>query len=369
MATPLCSYFGNCGGCSLQHIDYNQQLENKKLFLQKSINFEDVQAFSDKEYYYRNRMDLIFTKGGVGFRQKNNWANIVDIEKCVIAGETINKLITEIRTFFKDSDYFDIKRKTGTFRFAVIRTPSDDSSISFVLNENSTRLADAVEKIKEFSKTTSSNDVLITYVPSHTDESTSSEFFVVKGKDMLSEGLLGRSFSYSSQGFFQNNTLMAEKMQKYTNELLQKYDDTKRSFLLDLYGGVGTFGIINAELFKEVTIVESFKGCVDSAELNIKQNSVSNVKSIVLDAEKLKKLTLRTPLFVITDPPRSGMGQKAIDELNRIKPLVIIYVSCNITELAKELHKFKNYRIKSAALFDLFPQTNHCETIVELVLN
>ncbi len=368
MATPLCEYFGKCGGCSLQNVDYNQQVENKKRFLQKSIDFEDVKVFSDKEYFYRNRMDLIFTKHGIGFRQKNNYAQVVDIEKCVIADEKLNILISEVRKFFKNTDYFDLKRKSGTFRFAVIRTPSEDSSISFVLNEDSTRLSDAIEKITEFSKITSANNIIVTYVPCNTDESISSEFFLVKGNDNLTETLIGKKFSYSAQGFFQNNTVMAEKMQMYCSELLKSYE-TKNAYLLDLYAGVGTFGIINAELFKEITIVESFKGCIDSAEINIKENNVKNAKAIMLDAEKIKRLTLKTPLFVINDPPRSGMHNKTIEELNRIKPQVIIYVSCNINQLAKELVKFKRYRIKSAALFDLFPQTNHAEAIIELELS
>jgi len=79
-------------------------------------------------------------------------------------------------------------------------------------------------------------------------------------------------------------------------------------------------------------------------------------------------MSLSSPLFVVTDPPRSGMDVKTIYHLNEVKPKVIIYISCNIEQLAKDLPKFKNYKLKSAALFDLFPQTPHCEGVVELVL-
>jgi len=87
----------------------------------------------------------------------------------------------------------------------------------------------------------------------------------------------------------------------------------------------------------------------------------------LLDAKNLKKLKFIQPLFVITDPPRSGMHPKTIEQLNILKPEIILYVSCNVEQLAKDIIKLKDYKIKSAAIFDLFPQTNHIEVIIELV--
>jgi 23S rRNA (uracil1939-C5)-methyltransferase len=89
---------------------------------------------------------------------------------------------------------------------------------------------------------------------------------------------------------------------------------------------------------------------------------------VLLDAMQLKKLDLPDSLFVITDPPRSGMHEKTIEQLKKLRPKVIVYVSCNVVQLGKDLPKFKDYRIRSAALFDLFPQTPHSEAVVELVL-
>jgi 23S rRNA (uracil-5-)-methyltransferase RumA len=367
MREPLCPYFGKCGGCSTQHLPYELQLENKKALLKRNINSEEIKVFHGNEFYYRNRMDMIFHAGGIGFREKQKWQNIVNVEKCVISNEKLNTLMSEVREYFKDADYFDIKKKTGTFRYAVIRTPQEDSSISFVLNSDSPRINEAVDKIKEFAKATKANNIIITYVPSNTDMSISSDFFVVKGKDMLKESFLGKEFLYSVQGFFQNNHEVANMMHEYVNGLLQQHDRTY-TYLLDLYAGVGTFGIINSELFKQVTIIESVKECIDAANVNIEKNGVKNAKAMVLDAMQLRKVLLSTPLFVITDPPRSGMHPKTIQQLNELTPKVIIYISCNVEQLGKDLPKFKEYKIKSAALFDMFPQTNHCEAVVELIL-
>jgi len=374
MVEPLCQYFGQCGGCASQHIAYDVQLDNKKKQLAHSIQVEldSIQVFSDKEYFYRNRMDMMFTPRGIGLRKKGDWRNCIDIEKCVIANEKLNELIKEIRHNFQNVDFFDVKKNQGTYRYVVIRTPgtkeSSTSSISFVLNEDSTKTGEAIDKIKHYAKTSSAENIVVTYVPKQTDMSISEEFFVVKGKDMLTENYLDKEFTYSIQGFFQNNTPMAEKMHEYVHELCRKHASQELT-LLDLYAGVGTFGINNCKFFKNLFIIESDKHCVAAARINIEKNKIENADIIEMDAMQLKKVELPDKnLFVITDPPRSGMHPKTIDQLNKLRPKVIIYISCNIEQLGKDLPKFKDYQLKSSAMFDLFPHTPHVEAIVELVL-
>jgi 23S rRNA (uracil1939-C5)-methyltransferase len=369
MTDQKCPFFNQCGGCSSQHISYEMQVDNKAKQLASFIGVQKdtIQVFSDKEFHYRNRMDFIFHPRGLGLRQKGDWKHIVDIDRCIISDERLNVLLKEVREYFKSVDAFDVRRHNGTYRYAVIRTPTNDSSISFVLNDDSTRLGDAVGKIKEFAKHTTANNIAITYVPAQTDMSISSEFYMVKGIDMLNEDYLTKKFKYSVQGFFQNNTLMAEKMQEYVNGVLQKYE-TPDHTLLDLYCGVGTFGICNSKLFKNVVMVESDQNCIDAAILNIKENDATNCEAILLDATNIKKLEMSEKLFIITDPPRSGMHPKTIEQIKKLKPKVMIYISCNIQQLGKDLEKFKGYNIKSVAMFDLFPQTPHVEAIVELVI-
>ena len=252
-------------------------------------------------------------------------------------------------------------------RHALIRaTSAGDTAISFVLNEDSSKKELMTEKIKEFALNSSANNIQISFLEAEHDESTSDRFITIKGNEYLNEILCSKKFNFPIQGFFQNNTPMAEKMHEYIHTLLQQYPTTKAS-LLDLYGGVGTFGIINADLFKDVTIIESVSPAILYANQNIINNQIKNAKALLLDAKSLGRVKLGTPLYVIADPPRTGMDQKAIDQLKSRNPEVIIYISCNLEQLAKELPKFKLYEIKSIALLDLFPQTNHCETVVELV--
>ncbi|MFA6888057.1 MAG: RsmD family RNA methyltransferase [Candidatus Woesearchaeota archaeon] len=350
MAQPLCPYFGTCGGCTAQHIDYSLQIENKKRMLHQAIGFENIEVFTDKEYYYRNRIDTLFCDKGLCFRQKEPSKRIL-IETCPIANERINIIIKEINSFFTNNE--------KAFKYAVIRT-AETASISFVVPPYPPQ--EVITKIEAFAKRTPVENIIVTY---NNEDSISSDYFVVKGTDMLQQTLCGKKFFFSVQGFFQNNPIMAEKMQQYCHDIMKKYSG--KGHLLDLYAGVGTFGIINAESFKTVTIVESVKECIDAAQKNIAENHSKNATALVCDAAHLPRLKLQKPLYVIADPPRSGMDMKTIQQLIELSPEVILYVSCNPQQLGKDVKKFKRYAIKSAALFDLFPETLHSEAVVELV--
>ncbi len=354
MAVPLCNYFRKCNGCTSQHIDYETQLENKMKNVANATQFDEVKVFHDKEYFYRNKMEVLFSSGKIGFRSKEN--KLIEIEECVIANKKLNELLKEIRTYFKN---------TAGILSAVIRTPTNDSCINFILNKKSMNLKECVEKINDFSKKTAADNVIVSYAEKTENGIEIKETFSVKGTDFLREKHLGKEFVYSALGFFQNNRAVAEKMQKYVNELLKNYE-TKNAALLDLYAGVGTFGIINSALFKNTIIAENDRNCIEAANKNIVLNNAKNTSALALDAKKLKKVLLPKELFVIADPPRSGMDEDTIVQLQKLEPKVIIYISCNIQQLRKDLPKLKKYKIKSAAMFDMFPQTNHAEAVAEL---
>ncbi len=333
----------------------------------RACSFDDVKVFSDEPYHYRNRMDFVFHAKGIGLRADGRSSEIVDIKECVIADLAVNKLLLEVRDYFKGVDYFDAHKRKGTFRSVIIRTSLlGDSAICFVLNDDSSLLTLAFEKIRSFALGSCAQHILVAVASCDSEVNFSDDFEVIKGEEYLLEEFCGKRFCYPIQGFFQNNPVMAGKMQVYVHGLLAEYETLSAS-LLDLYGGVGTFGIVNAALFQSVMVVESAPASIAMAERNALLNGVSNVKGVVLDAQHIGRLSFFGKLFVITDPPRCGMHPKTIRYLNEIKPSVIIYISCNVEQLAKDLMKFSDYSIKSAALFDLFPQTVHSEAVVELV--
>ena len=371
---PKCEYFGKCGGCRSQHVPYEIQLQNKQKQLASllSIDPQEITVFSDQPYNYRNRMDFVIQKNGLSFRKKGKWDQTVNIKHCEISMPIINQLLEEINKYFIPFDEFHLHKQTGTFKYAVIRTSRlKDTSVTFTLNEDSSKLKEAIEKVKEYAKISSAKNIIIAYVKKQQDLSTSENIFITKGSEYLEEELANNKYFYSSQGFFQNNPIMAEKMIKYVQKLLD-LTDTKDSQLLDLYGGVGTFGISLANQFHQTFIVESFGPSIQIAKKNIQINNINNCSAHTLQAKQIKyKLNLDKdkPLITIVDPPRSGMTPKALRNLLELEPKKIVYISCNPKQLSKELKKFKNrgYIHKNTAMFDLFPQTNHMEAIVELV--
>src|SRR3989344_5767858 len=240
MAEPLCPYFRKCAGCTTQHLDYSLQLENKKKKILDGTRINEAEVFSAEPYYYRNRMEFFWKEKSLCLRGKKS--ELVQIDRCVIAEEK-------------------------------------------------------VDTIKEFSTITTAEKVIITFISSF-DEFYSDNYIVIKGEEYLEEELLGRRFKFSIQGFFQNNTIMAEKMQKYVSGLLEKYT-TQKAELLDLYSGVGTFGIINGDNFEKVTLVESFAPAVELAKKNMIENKIKNGQAYALTGEQIGRIKFNPDLYVI----------------------------------------------------------------------
>lgn len=367
---PKCKFFGECGGCSSQHIPYEIQLDNKKKSLASFTNFseEKIKVISGDSFNYRNRMDFVFSKGLVGFRKKGIWHSVVDVDECVISNPLLNSLLKEVRDFFSEfkDDFFDLKKQEGLFRYCVIRTPSKQSTITIILNDDSPKKEQGKRIVEEFSKKCGADSVLVGYTAKNSDVSITSNYEVLKGSDFLEEEILGKTLRFHSQAFFQNNSEMARELVRLVRQIFE--NQSNNNFLLDLYGGVGTFGVCLSDLFKEVTVVECVEPAIVMAKKNAEINSVSNLSGFVLDAQQINRLVLKKPLKVITDPPRSGMTPKAIERLLALSPDSIVYVSCNARQLRGELPKFlKHYNINSVSLVDLFPQTNHFEAVVELI--
>jgi len=366
MTKPNCPYFGSCGGCSFQDIDYAQQLEDKVGILKEAIQHENIQVFSGKEYHYRNRMDFAFHAEGLGLRERGCFHKFVNIEECAISNPALNHLLREIREYFEGVFYFDVKRRFGAFCYAVLRTPPDDSSVSIALNKNDRKLEQAVEKVKAYAQVSSARNVIITYVPYNRNVSVSDDYEVVKGQDTLQEIYLDKSFRFPVQGFFQVNHDIAESVHSYCQDRLSSYE-TKNAHLFDLYGGVGTFGILSSKRFDQVTLIENYAAAVKAAQQNMVANGTQNIETKILDAKRLKDIAIPSPLYIIIDPPRSGIHPKTLQRLSELTPEALFYVSCNPKHLAHDLSVLDRFEIRSAALFDMFPQTPHMETFIELI--
>lgn len=365
MTEPRCPLFGTCGGCSSQDVPYETQVDEKRRAVAEAAGAEGVEVFTGEPYGYRNRMDFVFHPDGLGLHYRGRWWKTLDVPACPIAEPAINDLLSGVRAAFSGADAFHPKRRIGTYRHAVIRCTPEETSVSFVLNPESPERDEAVERIRAFARDSRATHVLVTWVPPKTPTSVSREFDVVKGAALLKHRVLDRTLRFPVQGFFQVNHALAAAMVRHVRGLLERRADAKAT-LLDLYGGVGTFGIVAADLFREVVTVENDDACTAAAEENIRENGCTNVRPVRLDAAKLPTIDLGAPLHVVADPPRAGFTDKALRVLLERTPASIVYVSCNVKRLREDLGKMPGYEVKRAALFDLFPQTPHLEAVVEL---
>ena len=313
-------------------------------------------------------MDFVFGNNTVGFR-KAEGGGLITITACHISDERIAQLGTEVRTWLKANpalEAFDHRRQSGTLRYATVRTSARSTSIIFMLSEDSTKLTEHTDAIARFAETTNADNVIVAYTPAAVDESLSTEYYVVKGSEYIIDDFCGTEIEYHALAFFQNNPRVAEQMVAHVRQALSTRGMASRP-IVDAYGGVGTFGVVLAPHCPEVISIESHPLSSECASRNAQRLGLTTMRAITDDSANLKKHDLPKNALYLVDPPRSGMSEKAMRALLMTNTDAIVYVSCNPAALAKELVLFtRNYTVASAALFDMFPQTNHIEAVVVL---
>ena len=322
---PSCKYFGKCGGCQYQHIEYDEQLKWKKQQVIELLKFmaetdapvNDIIS-SPVKYNYRSKITPHFNKpkngeiGPIGFQQFGR-RSLIDIEFCKIAKEDINNTLKDIR--------HDILNRSLSYKKgATILIRSDHQ-----------------KKI-------------------HTKA------------DSIAEEMVGRvKFNFPAGSFFQNNPYILEK---FTDHVRREAKSNHSRFLVDAYCGAGLFALTSAKSFDEVTGIEISDDSILWANKNLKENKISNVKFISGKIENLFSDIeySSNETSVIIDPPRKGCSEDFLIQLFKFKPRKVVYVSCNPATQMRDLKLFiKNgYELKRTQPFDLFPQTRHLECIMTL---
>ena len=335
---PKCKYYYNCGGCNIMHMNYNYQLEFKKNKVINNfkkisnIDITNIDVVYDKEFNYRNHITLSVKNDKIGFL-KHNSNEIVDIDYCLISNEMINKKISEIRKFISlfKNNYID-KISIKAYSDILINIESNNFTL-----------------VNEFINYVNCDSLFVNNK-------------LVFGKDKCDIIFDKYKFKISSKSFFQKNTNMALKLYKYIR------DNVNGDKVLDLYCGIGSIGIFISDKVKEVIGIEIIDDAVTNAKENANINNVNNIDfisgKVENNIEKFNDVDT-----IIVDPPRVGLNRKVIDNIIKIAPKNLIYVSCNSTTLARDLNYLKDkYEINNVKLFDLFANTYHVECVVVLKL-
>ncbi len=324
-----CPYYDKCGGCDLLHLSYIEQLkykENKvKEIIKKFSGLECINNIvSSKQFNYRNKITLQ-VKNGIGYFQKKS-NDIINIDNCLLVDNKINEIINKL----KKIDVSDVKK-------IVVRVTNLESMVVFYGKINL--------KIDLDVDTIIINDK------------------VFKGNGYIREEINDFKFIISPTSFFQVNNI---GMINIYNKVLEYVDGGN---VLDLYCGTGTIGIYVSKKANKVLGIELNKEAIKDALINKKLNNINNIDFISGDVGTILSENNFKADIIIVDPPRAGLDNKSIDNIIKIKPKKIVYVSCDPVTLARDLNILKEkYDVIEITPFDMFGNTYHVECVCLLKL-
>ena len=351
---PECRYFGRCGGCLLQHLDYGDQLEFKKSKLSSILN-ENVDVIpSPKIFGHRNRIDVVISTKGIGFRRYGTWWDVVDIEWCPVFGRSSKRVLKSLREFIEDHDVslYEIGKNEGFLRYIVIREGKFTGELMVNLVTAPGKLP---EDFPEYFAYADSLYWSVNRTPSDVSYGEIERFW---GGEFIREELDGTLYLIHPNSFFQTNSYGAVELLR---EVAKRVDGER---VLDLYSGVGTFGVYLAKRGFRVEGIEINPFAVKMANRNAELNGVNASFRVGADRDVE---SLRAYDTVIVDPPRAGLHPKLVERLVQNGPEQLVYVSCNPKTLARDLDKLKRvYTVSDIIGLDMFPHTPHVEVVVEL---
>ena len=373
---PDCKTYKTCGGCSLRHIDYRETLVIKREKVQNLVNkslknrviVEDTIGM-DNVSYYRNKAIYPVCVDDNGNKNFGIYSarthKVVPFEECFIQSEISQQIARYIIDNYNGTIYDEVNN-TGSLRNIMIRFAKNTNQVMVVLVQTDNNVYIDVNAL--VSKFPNIRTVVININSKNTNVVLSGENHIIYG-DGIIEDLLGKyKFVISPNSFYQVNPVQTEVMYNLGISLANlKKDDV----ICDLYCGIGTIGIFASEYVSKVYGIEIVNAAVENARQNAILNNVKNIDFIVGDVEfafdKLLKEDGVVPNIIFVDPPRRGLDDVTIENLNKLELDKIVYISCNPATLVRDLAKLEDkYKVEKIVPVDNFCYTSHVETIVLL---
>ena len=372
-----CSTYKRCGGCNLRHIKYEETLKMKQNAVQSLVNktlknkVEVQKTFGmENPFHYRNKAQypIGINKEGeavIGvFAQRTH--EVIPMEKCLIQNPKSEEIAKFVLQFIKDNKISVYNEKTGKglFRHIVIKVGIKTNEIMCILVVNGKSIQKETKLIEEL---TTKFPQIRTIVKNINIKNTN----VILGKENINiygngyiQDILGEyTFRISPLSFYQVNPVQAEKLYNLGVEMAQI---TKQDTVFDLYCGIGTITLFMSKYAKKVYGIEIVEEAIKAAKENAKMNKVDNTEFYAGDVEiVLDNLINNKGIsadIVMFDPPRKGLDRNSINNILKIKPKKIVYISCNPATLIRDLAFFEDqYDIKTIVPVDMFPFTSNVE--------
>ena len=396
---PQCEYFGSCGGCKWQHVDYAAQLaakqESVKDALEHTGGFYDVEVQptqgAENIFHYRNKMEYSFsasrwltteeiasgksfnTDFALGMHVPGRFDRVIDLKTCYLPAPISMEIVNGIRELALAEGWscWSTQTRTGYLRHLVVRTGTRTGEVMINLVTNGFDEG-RFEKIKGYIQD-AFPDISTFVNTSHTgvaQVAIGEKEYVGFGSGVIHDRIGDFNFEIAPTAFFQTNTLQAEKLYEFVREFCEA---KPTDLLYDMYCGAGTISLFMAPFVKHVVGIELVPDAVKNAYANAAANDIDNCTFVTGDIKNLfdAEFIARhgTPDVFIVDPPRAGMHEKVVKEIAALKPERFVYVSCNPQTQARDIKLLADlYVLERIQPVDLFPHTTHTENVIKMRL-
>ena len=395
--TPNCKFAKACGGCQLQAMSYEAELEFKENKVKNNLirlgGFSEEYIESIKEpivgmeqpFRYRNKAQY-----PIGYDKEGNLVagfyagrthDIIPNTDCFL-GREINKEILEcILSFMKNEKIsaYDEKTGKGLLRHVLIREGFSTGEIMVCLIVNANSLEKEQELCAILTKEIPAiKSICLNSNLKDTNVIMGDETRVLWGKETIEDELDGVRFKISARSFYQINPVQTERLYK---KALDYASLTGKESVWDLYCGIGTISLFLARKAGKVYGVEIIPEAIADAKENANLNGINNAEFFVGKAEEVlpefyekqkskasENNDMLHPDVIVVDPPRKGCDEKCLETMLQMEPDRIVYVSCDSATLARDLKILcaEKYELKAWQCYDQFCRTVHCETCVQL---
>lgn len=378
---PLCKICTACGGCQFQPYKYEKELEFKTNLVKeqfKKIAHIDVDVNPtigmENNLHYRNKIQMPIgwnmykNKAIYGFYRQGTH-RIIENTDCNIEDSRAKNILDTIVGTMNELSIppYDEKDGSGIIRHALIRTSRRYKQVMLVVvttRFNFPAKKAFFDKIRE--NCTDITTIVLNINDKKTNVVLGEKEEIIFGSGKIKDTLCGLEFEISSRSFFQTNPVMTEVLYNKAMEVASIEND---DVVMDAYSGIGTIGLIAAKKAKRVIAVENVEEAVKDAKKNAAKNNVTNYECFQEDATSFIKKYQGNVDVLFMDPPRKGSTLEFLEVSMKLMPKKIVYVSCNPSTLARDVSVLlRKYALCSVSPIDMFPRTNHVETVALLQL-
>lgn len=372
----------DCGGCQIQELDYQKQLDIKTNEVKQTISrigkLKDTLVHPtlgmENPFRYRNKAQFpiqkIDGKTVIGFYKKKSH-DVIPTDKCIIQHDVNDKIIKIIKTYIKayNVSIYDEKTHTGVLRHLVTKVGFETKEVMVVLVANGKKLPYLNELASVLKENVPGFKTLVLNTNREkTNVILGKENKVIYGDGKINDYIGDLVFEISPLSFFQVNPSQTEVLY---NKALEYADLKENDTVFDIYCGIGTISLFLAQKAKKVYGVEIVGDAIKDAKINAKLNKLENTEFFVGKAEEVVPKLYKegkTANVVVVDPPRKGCEESVLDTIVSMEPDKVVYVSCNPSTLARDLAYLdeRGYKCKEIQPVDMFPHTMHVESVALL---